>query len=219
MIFQQKLAVGLIVLLLSSTLPAPAQDTLDIAGVMPKATLNSQHFSWPGRTFHPGRAIAESEPASEPDAEASSSSLFSAEALAEPPSIPSPNGAWTRSRPIPVAVKEPRTMKLFSDFALGFKANTLGAGVELATPLSRSFNLRAGVNLFTFAHPFNIDGIDYNADLHFRSGQVSLDWFPEHGGFHVSPASSISRTIFRRLRACPRANTSSWASGLHQQRR
>jgi len=187
MIFQQKLAVGLIVLLLSSTLPAPAQNTLDIAGV-PDATLNSQPFSTPARTFHSDPAIAEREPASKPDAEASSSSLSSAEALAEPPSIPPPDGAaLTRSIPIRVAAKEPRTMKHFSTFALGFKANTLGAGIELATPLSRSFNLRAGVNLFTFAYPFNIDGIDYNADLHFRSGQVSLDWFPEHGGFHVSP--------------------------------
>lgn len=187
MIFQQKLAVGLIVLFLFSALPIPGQDTLEMVEAMPEATLNSQPFSWNGRIFHPDPSIAE--PAARPDAPgASSSSLLSVEALAKPPSIPSPDGAaLTRSIPIPAAAKEPRTMKRFSTFALGFKANTLGAGVELATPISRSFNLRAGVNLFTFAYPFNIDGIDYNADLHFRSGQVSLDWFPEHGGFHVSP--------------------------------
>lgn len=117
-----------------------------------------------------------------------SSSLLAAEASPEPsPTLPATGAALTRSIPAPRTAKEPRTMRPFSTFALGFKANTLGAGVELATPLSRSFNLRASLNVFAFAHPFNIDGTDYNAELHFRSGQLTLDWFPEHSGFHISP--------------------------------
>ena len=99
----------------------------------------------------------------------------------------SSNPGSTRSIPTAAPVKEPRKMRPFSTFAIGFKADTLGAGFELATPLSRSFNLRASANVFAFGYPFLLDGIDYNAVLHFRSGQVNLDWFPEHGGFHISP--------------------------------
>jgi hypothetical protein len=75
----------------------------------------------------------------------------------------------------------------FSKIALGFKVDTLGAGVEVATPLSRRFNLRSTANLFNFRYLFNIDGIDYDTELHFHSGQLNVDWFPFHGEFHVSP--------------------------------
>jgi hypothetical protein len=78
-------------------------------------------------------------------------------------------------------------MRPFSRLAIGFKADTLGSGVEAATPLSRSFNLRGGVNLFSFGYFFNIDGVDYDSQMHLRSGQATLDWFPRHGGFHISP--------------------------------
>ncbi len=75
----------------------------------------------------------------------------------------------------------------FSKLALGFKADTLGAGVELAAPISRRLNLRAAANTFNFRYLFNIDGIDYDAQLHFHSGQLAVDWFPFHGEFHISP--------------------------------
>jgi hypothetical protein len=38
----------------------------------------------------------------------------------------------------------------FSTFAFGIKAGTLRAGAEVATPLSRSLNLRAGANFVEF---------------------------------------------------------------------
>jgi hypothetical protein len=93
-------------------------------------------------------------------------------------------------RPIAPAVqpvKKHAGTRPFSTVALGIKADTLGTGLELATPLSRSFNLRTGANIFAFGYAFNIDGVDYDSDLHFRSAQVNLDWFPFHGRFHISP--------------------------------
>jgi hypothetical protein len=80
-----------------------------------------------------------------------------------------------------------RSKGAFSSLTLGFKADTLGAGVEIGTPLSRSFDIRAGFNIFTYGLPFNIDGVHYAGQLHFRSGQLNLDWFPTRRSFHISP--------------------------------
>jgi len=93
---------------------------------------------------------------------------------------------------IRIAPAPPRANKLpsqrpFRTAAFGIKANTLGAGAELATPLFRRFNLRSGVNFLAFAYPFGIDGVNYNANLHFRSSQSTLDWFPGGHAFHISP--------------------------------
>jgi len=75
----------------------------------------------------------------------------------------------------------------FSTLAVGVKASTLGAGVEIATPLSRSLNLRASGYYMLFDSAFSIDGINYSTKVNFRSGQLNVDWFPFHNGFHVSP--------------------------------
>src|SRR5258707_3660618 len=57
----------------------------------------------------------------------------------------------------------------FSTFAIGAHAGTLGVGLEAATPLSRSFNLRIGANFIDWAYAFRIHGINYAANLDFRS--------------------------------------------------
>jgi hypothetical protein len=79
------------------------------------------------------------------------------------------------------------SQKPFRTVAFGIKANTLGAGAELATPLFRRFNLRSGANFLAFAYPFGIDGVNYDANLHFKSSQSTLDWFPLGHSFHISP--------------------------------
>jgi hypothetical protein len=73
------------------------------------------------------------------------------------------------------------TSRPFSKLAVGIKVSTLGAGLEFATPLARN------VNYAVFGYNFNLDGIDYTTNVNFRSAQMSLDWFPFHGGFHISP--------------------------------
>ena len=92
-------------------------------------------------------------------------------------------------RPVPptIEVKKPREIRPFRSVAIGFKANTLGAGFELATPVSRSFNLRTSINGFAFDDQFSIDGINYDARLHLKSSGTTLDWFPGGHSFHVSP--------------------------------
>ena len=74
----------------------------------------------------------------------------------------------------------------FSTVALGLTGGTLGAGVELAAPLARSFNLRIGGGYFNLTYPFTIDGVNYNTGMRLVSGQGLLDWYPKRGGFHLS---------------------------------
>jgi hypothetical protein len=97
-----------------------------------------------------------------------------------------PSG-YVRIAPASQAAKESPSIRPFRSVAVGFTANSLGASVELATPVSRSFNLRSSVNVFAFDYPFTIDGVNYDARLHLKSSGTMLDWFPRHRGFHISP--------------------------------
>lgn len=81
---------------------------------------------------------------------------------------------------------ESRRMFL-SALAVGVRVDSLGFGAEVATSLSRSFNLRAGANLLNYGYAFGVDGVNYNAQIQLHSGQASLDWFPFHGAFHIGP--------------------------------
>ena len=67
----------------------------------------------------------------------------------------------------------------------------LGIGVEAATPLSTHLNLRGGGNFFGYTDNLTSNGINYNANLHFRSAEASLDWFPWAKGFHLSPGALL----------------------------
>ncbi len=98
-----------------------------------------------------------------------------------------PGSGYVRIAPAPSVAKESPSIRPFRSVAVGFNANSLGASVELATPVSRSFNLRSSVNAFAFDYPFTIDGVNYDARLHLKSSGTMLDWFPLHRGFHISP--------------------------------
>jgi hypothetical protein len=113
--------------------------------------------------------------------------------LAIAPGGPTPSGAagstseYVRVVPVPAAVTGPLVdMRPFKTYAVGFTADTLGTGVEIATPLAGSFNLRSSFHFFAFNDPFSIDGIDYTARLHLQSSQTTLDWFFGKN-LHVSP--------------------------------
>jgi hypothetical protein len=97
-------------------------------------------------------------------------------------------GAYVRPVPLQRAPTIPQEIRPFRSLAIGFKADTLGLGVEFATPMAYKLNLRSSINFFAFNDPFNIDGVDYNARLHFKSSETTVDWFPHgEGGLHISP--------------------------------
>lgn len=76
--------------------------------------------------------------------------------------------------------------KSSSKIGIGVKFSTLGAGIEVATPLAGKLNLRGGFNIFRYSRAITNNGIVYDGNLHFQSAEAHLDWFPI-GGFHVSP--------------------------------
>ena len=84
-----------------------------------------------------------------------------------------------------------RGIRPLSQLAIGVKFSTLGAGLELATPLSRRFNFRIGGNFFQYTDHLTTDGIHYAAALNFSSVQASIDWFPWGRSFHISPGALV----------------------------
>lgn len=98
-----------------------------------------------------------------------------------------PSAASAEPAPGPAKGSSRTTSKI----GIGFKASTLGAGIEVATPLGSKLNLRGGFNAFQYSGNYSKDGINYTGDLRLRSGEAHLDWFPFGGGFHLSPGALI----------------------------
>ena len=86
----------------------------------------------------------------------------------------------------PPAAPPPPNGDRAAKIGIGAKVSLLGIGIEAATPLSRRINLRGGFNFLNYSRDFNNDGIHYDGQLSFRSGEAHLDWYPL-GGFHISP--------------------------------
>lgn len=94
----------------------------------------------------------------------------------------------TASAPSYITVPpNPNKTNSYSRWSINLKAGTLGAGVDISRAMGRHFSLRGSVNAFDFDYPFSIDGVTYDSRFHLRSGGASVDWFPMHGGFRISP--------------------------------
>ena len=70
---------------------------------------------------------------------------------------------------------------------VGAKISLLGIGGEAAVALTKRINARGGFNFFNYSDTFGKDGINYGAQLAFRSAEAHLDLFPFAGAFHLSP--------------------------------
>lgn len=84
----------------------------------------------------------------------------------------------------------------FSSVAVGGEFGTLGIGADLATPLSRRFNLRGGVQFVNFGYDFVVDQAQYRSEAHLRSGHVGVDVHPMGGGFRLSPQLLLFQSAF-----------------------
>ena len=73
--------------------------------------------------------------------------------------------------------------------AVGIDANVGigGIGFDLATLVTRKFNLRAGAEFFDYSTTFQEQGATVAAHLRMQSAHAALDWFPFRGGFRLSP--------------------------------
>jgi len=70
---------------------------------------------------------------------------------------------------------------------MGVKVSLLGAGIEVATPITHRSNLRGGFNAINYSRTFDKDGIAYDGQLGFKTIEAHYDIFPFAGRFHISP--------------------------------
>jgi len=101
------------------------------------------------------------------------------------PAVSPAEGAYVRPVPTQRAPTIFVELRPFRSYAVGFRAGTLGTGIEIATPLAGRINLRSGFNFFAFTDPYSMDGVNYDARMRLQSSQTTLDWFV--GKFHISP--------------------------------
>jgi hypothetical protein len=62
-----------------------------------------------------------------------------------------------------------------------------GVGGDIAFAVAPHFNLRLGGRFFSYSTSFQEEGADVNASLRLGGGKASLDWYPFHNGFRISP--------------------------------
>lgn len=87
-------------------------------------------------------------------------------------------------RPVPISpVKQRNPLPL----AVAAHVGIDGIGFDVAMPVARKLNVRAGMDLFSYSFGFREEGADINAAFRLRSSHAALDWFPFGGRFRISP--------------------------------
>lgn len=78
------------------------------------------------------------------------------------------------------------------DMALGLKAGTLGAGLELTVEAVENVNLRFGGNYFKFSTDVDVEGNDYDVDLKLNSFTALADWYITDSSFRITAGALIN---------------------------
>jgi hypothetical protein len=111
------------------------------------------------------------------------------------PPIVTPN---LSSTPLRVAINptiestpQRQSIRAFSAVGVQIKAGFAGIGIDVATPLAQHFNLRASGSFVPFNAGYYIDGLTLDGQVRFRSATASLDWYPFHNGFRMSPGVTL----------------------------
>jgi hypothetical protein len=90
-------------------------------------------------------------------------------------------------RSVPSGASAPMPFRPFSRIGIDSHTGLGGAGFDVATPLSRAFNLRVGSDFFRYATSFQEQGANVAVNLHMQAAHASLDWFPFGGRLRLSP--------------------------------
>ena len=73
-----------------------------------------------------------------------------------------------------------------AEVAIAGKAGTLGAGAELTLGLARQWNVRLGLNGYSYSDRREASDIEYAGEAKLRTGTAWLDWHPGGGGFRLT---------------------------------
>jgi hypothetical protein len=74
-----------------------------------------------------------------------------------------------------------------SRIAIGGGLSPLGIGASVTTNLNSHLDLRAAGSFLDVSVPFETNGFDVKASLKLASARASLDIYPFHSGFRISP--------------------------------
>lgn len=80
------------------------------------------------------------------------------------------------------------SLKPFSRIAFGVGVSPLGIGLQTATNINRHFNIRETGSFFNYtASNISTEGFNVTAKLSLASTGASIDYYPFHRGFRLSP--------------------------------
>lgn len=83
-------------------------------------------------------------------------------------------------------------MRPFSAVGVDVKFGVGGVGFDVATPLAPKLNLRGGASFFSYdITNLSESGFNVNGTITLRSVNTSVDWYPFHNGFRVSPGVTL----------------------------
>jgi hypothetical protein len=105
------------------------------------------------------------------------------------PPLPLPNTAHASVRQAQLAAG--RSIRPFSTVGFAITAGSGGLGLQIATPLADHFNLRLNGSYFSYYGDFTTDGIGVNGRILARSLNTTIDYFPFHNGFRISPGVTL----------------------------
>ena len=129
--------------------------------------------------------IAEREEATTLISDSSANTLVSSISDSSEPTTNSTAASFVR--PVPAAPAPSKPFRPFTRIGVDWHTGLGGVGIDVATPLAKKFNVRAGYDYFGYSTGFQEQGADITADLQMRAGHASLDWFPFGGHFRLSP--------------------------------
>ena len=76
--------------------------------------------------------------------------------------------------------------------AVGFKAGTLGFGVDLNYPISPRLNVGVGINKYSASSSDTTSGIDYDVDLNLQTISLLANFHPFAGTFRITAGAMIN---------------------------
>ncbi len=151
--------------------------------------------------------ISDQQPASATLEASSSSTEGTAQTSSDAtlPEAPRPAVRSSRNDRYRMNILYQQHMRPFSHYAIAAKVGLEGIGVDVATPLSNKWNLRAGASFLGGA--FNVHAtdqtsngfgaqiagsdIDVNVRPRFKTAFAGLDWYPWFGSFRISPGITL----------------------------
>jgi hypothetical protein len=97
-----------------------------------------------------------------------------------------------RSSAAQAEAAEGQSQRPFSRLGMAVTGGTGGIGLELATPLSSHFNVRAKGSYFSYYLDFETSGYDVTGRILVRQAGLSVDYYPfRHSGFRLSPGVTL----------------------------